>query len=72
MASETSVPANAEEHVEDEDSVEIVQDLVKQQNDRINQIVTQLQFLMERVTSPNDYSPTTLSSSNKRDSPTSS
>ena len=44
------------------------QDLVKQQNDKINQIATQLQFLMEQVTDHNYYPPVaTLSSSNRKD-----
>ena len=49
MAGETSALANVEEHVEEENPVENMQDLVKQKNDKINQIVTQLQFLMEWV-----------------------
>lgn len=55
MDGETSAPANAEEHVEEENLVENTQELVKPQNDKINQIATQLQFLMERVTGPNDH-----------------
>ena len=38
MAGETSALANVEEPVEDESLVENMQDLVKQQNDRVNQI----------------------------------
>ncbi|XXG88458.1 hypothetical protein AAC387_Pa12g0666 [Persea americana] len=71
MAGETSAPTNAEKQAEGENLVENIQDLVKLQNDRINQIATQLQFLIERVTDPNDQPPATPSSLNRRDPHTS-
>ena len=67
MAGETSAPVNAEEQVEGENPIENIQDLVKQQNDRINQIATQLESLMEQVTGPNEHPLTTPSASNRRD-----
>lgn len=72
MAREASALTNVEENTKEGNPVENVQDLVKQQNERINQIATQLQFLMERVIGPNDHSPGTPSSSNMRGKHTSS
>ncbi|XXG42197.1 hypothetical protein AAC387_Pa01g2529 [Persea americana] len=71
MVGETSALVNAEEQVEGENPVENIQDLVKQQNERINQIATQLQSLIEWMTGPNDHPPATPSSSNRRDPHTS-
>ena len=72
MAGETSLPLNVEEQVEGGNSVENIHDLVKQQNDKINQITTQLQFLMEQMVNPNDHpSAATPSSSNRKYSPAS-
>ena len=68
MARETSAPINVEEQLEGGNSVESIQILVKQQNDKINEITTQLQFLMERMTGPNDHPPAvTPPSSNRKD-----
>lgn len=72
MVGEASAPTNAEENVKEEKLVENIQDFVKQQNDRISQIATQLQFLMERLRDPNDHSLVMPSSSNRRDPPASS
>ncbi|XXG88464.1 hypothetical protein AAC387_Pa12g0670 [Persea americana] len=71
MAGETIAPVNAEEQPEGENLGENIKYLVKQQNDRINQIAAQLQFLMERMTGPNKHPPATPSSSNTRDPHTS-
>ncbi|XXG41553.1 hypothetical protein AAC387_Pa01g1993 [Persea americana] len=72
MAGEISALVNAEEQFEGENPVENIQDLVKQRNDKISQIATQLQFLMERMTGPNDHPLVeTPSSSNRKDQHTS-
>ena len=72
VAGETSALVNVEEQVEDGNSIESIHDLVKQHNDKINQITTLLQFLIERMGGPNDHPlAVTPSSSNRKDPPTS-
>lgn len=63
MVGEGDAPSNddeeTEENAREENQVEIVEHLVKQQINRINQNATLLQLFLDRIVSPNEHPPET-------------
>lgn len=75
MVGKGDAPANddeeREENVREENQVENVENLVKQQIDRINQIATQLQLFLDWMVGPNECPQKTPPSSSRISQPAS-